>query len=91
MALTDPAAGQRLITELTRKMETLPILLRPHLGVILGDLLVWVESVETRFTALQKLPSADALRVLTQDIRSDGWTAEEIAARQRPTCEGCDE
>ncbi len=90
MARTEGTAAEILTRELRQKVATLPIFIRPHLGDVLGMLDDWIQSVEARIAALQKMPSAEALRVLTNEIQC-GLTAEQIAARQRPTCEGCDE
>ncbi len=84
--------ADELLAELRSQQRTMPMILRPRLLDLCTDLQTWVQSVEARLAALDRMPSADALRVLTEmPLRSCGPTAEEVAARQRRECEGCDD
>lgn len=58
MAPSTKMIGQVFRDALTRKIETLPLFLRPQLAPVLGLLLDWEESVEARLAQLEGVPTA---------------------------------
>jgi hypothetical protein len=87
--------NQTFSNKLATRIATLPVFIRPHLSAILADMLVWVDSVESRITALQKMPSADAIAGLNAGpIVSEDAAAKEhrrAALAARGSCEDCEE
>lgn len=77
MAPSTKMIGQVFRDELAKKITTLPVFLRPQIAPVLGLLFDWVELVEGRLSALEKMPSAEAISGLLA-----GPITEEAAAKE---------
>lgn len=95
MGLTNNLPADVLRLEIKALNDSLPIFLRPKVSPVLAYLDVWIQSVEARLRALDKMPSAQAIAMLnaappiTEDEAAKEHRRAALAARGQ--CEDCEE
>lgn len=83
------SASNNLLAEISRQRRTLPIFLAPRLAPLLDLVETWVQSVEARLCAIDKMPSIESLKILNTPAAQ--LSPAVAAAMARADCKGCDE